>query len=168
MQAIRLIKENLPIAVTDGKNKTARQNMQIAATMAGWAFTIAQVGLAHAMAHTLGALNNIPHGAACGIVLPKVMRYNAEFAADKLAMVAQALGIMTPDMDKKTAAMAAAADIESLMKKVGHPLRLRDMGVLENQLDMCALHAMGDMASMFNARPVGGPQEIIDLYKEAY
>ena len=77
------------------KMKQARNNLQIAATMAGWAFTIAQVGLAHAMAHTVGILHNVPHGAACGIVLPKVMRFNVDFAADKLAMVAQAMGVNT-------------------------------------------------------------------------
>ncbi len=54
LHAIRLIGENLPAAVDDGRNEKARLNMQIAATMAGWAFTIAQVGLVHAMAHTLG------------------------------------------------------------------------------------------------------------------
>ena len=46
----------------------------------------------------MGILHNIPHGAACGIVLPKVMRFNADFAIDKLAMVAQALGINTHGM----------------------------------------------------------------------
>ena len=53
LQAIRLINENLPLAAENGKNEQARINLQVAATMAGWAFTIAQVGLAHGMAHTL-------------------------------------------------------------------------------------------------------------------
>ena len=93
LQAIRLIAKDLPMVVADPKDENRpATNMQIAATMAGWAFTIAQVGLAHAMAHTVGILHNVPHGAACGIVLPKVMRFNVDFAADKLAMVAQALG----------------------------------------------------------------------------
>ena len=128
LQAIRLIKENLPKVVANPKDEKARNQLQIAATMAGWAFTIAQVGLAHAMAHTLGMLYNVPHGAACGIILPAVMRFNVDFAADKLAMVAQAMGVNTAGMDDKTAALAAADAIEKLMKEAGHPMRLRDVG----------------------------------------
>jgi aldehyde dehydrogenase (NAD+) len=93
LQAIRLIRQNLPVAVANGEDEQARLNLQIAATTAGWAFGIAQVGLAHAMAHTLGMLCNVPHGSACGIVLPAVMRYNVDFATDKLALAAQALGV---------------------------------------------------------------------------
>jgi alcohol dehydrogenase class IV len=168
LHAIRLIAENLPIAVTDGRDEKARLNMQVAATMAGWAFTIAQVGLVHAMAHTLGILQSIPHGAACGILLPKVMRFNVDFAADKLALVAQALGVKTAGMDEHKAALAAADAVETLMKKVGHPMRLQDVGVPEESLGICALHAIADTPSLFNARPVNDPGEVLEIYKQVY
>jgi acyl-CoA reductase-like NAD-dependent aldehyde dehydrogenase/alcohol dehydrogenase class IV len=96
LHAIRLIRENLPLVAADGRNEKARLSMQIAATMAGWAFTIAQTALVHGMAHTVGTLHHVHHGAACGILLPKVIRYNADHAADKLALAAQALGGSTP------------------------------------------------------------------------
>ncbi len=121
LQAVRLIRDNLPKVVANGKDEKARNNLQIAATMAGWAFTIAQVGLAHAMAHTVGILHNVPHGAACGIVLPAVMRFNVDFAADKLAMAAQALGVNTHGMDDRSAALAAADAVEALMKRAATP-----------------------------------------------
>ena len=168
LQAIRLIKENLPKVIAKPDDGLARNKVQIAATMAGWAFTIAQVGLAHAMAHTLGILYNVPHGAACGIVLPAVMRYNVDFAAEKLAMVAQALGVNTADMDAKTAALAAADAIEKLMKEAGHPMHLRDVGVPEEGIDMAAFHAICDTAALFNARPVSDPGEVAALYKQVY
>jgi acyl-CoA reductase-like NAD-dependent aldehyde dehydrogenase/alcohol dehydrogenase class IV len=168
LQAIRLIGENLPLAVEDGKNEKARINLQVAATVAGWAFTTAQVGLAHGMAHTVGALHHVPHGAACGIVLPKVMRYNVETSADKLALVAQALGVNTGGMSEKDAALAAADAVEALMQKVGHPMRLRDVGVPEENLAICAFHAIADTAVIFNGRPVSDPNDIIQLYTQAY
>jgi aldehyde dehydrogenase (NAD+) len=168
LQAIRLINENLPLVVADGTNEKARLNMQLAATMAGWAFTIAQVGLAHGMAHTLGALHHTPHGAACGIVLPKVMRYNVDHAADKLAQVAHALGVNTTGMPERDAALAAADAVEALMEKVGHPMRLRDVGVPQENLPICAFHAIADTAVMFNGRPVNDPNEILQIYTEAY
>ncbi len=167
-QAIRLINENLPLAVADGKNEKARLNLQIAATLAGWAFTIAQVGLAHAMAHTLGALSHLPHGQGCGIVLPKVMRYNVDHATVALIQVAKTLNVNTAGMKDREAALAAADAIETLMKKVGHPLRLRDVGIKEESLDIAAFHAIADTAALFNARPVNDPMEVLNLYKEAF
>jgi len=168
LQAIRLINENLPLVVADGKNEKARLNMQLAATMAGWAFTIAQVGLAHAMAHTIGAMYHIPHGAACGILLPKVMRYNVDHAADKLVQVAQALGVDTVGMTERDAALAAADAVEDLMEKVGHPIRLRDVGVPEENLAICAFHALADTTVLFNGRPVSDPNEVLQIYSQAY
>jgi aldehyde dehydrogenase (NAD+) len=168
LQAIRLINENLPLVAADGKNEKARLNMQLAATMAGWAFTIAQVGLAHGMAHTVGALHHVPHGAACGIILPKVMRYNVETSADKLAQVAHALNVNTSNISDRDAALAAADAIEALMVKVGHPMRLRDMGVPEESIPVCAFHAIADTAVIFNGRPVNDPNDIIALYTQAY
>jgi alcohol dehydrogenase class IV len=168
LQAIRLISENLPLVVADGKNEKARLNMQIAATMAGWSFTVAQVGLAHAMAHTVGTLHHVPHGAACGIVLPKVMRFNVDHATAKLALVAQALGVDTKGMEERDAALAAADAVEALMEKVGHPMRLRDVGVPEEDLVRCSLHAIADSNVLFNSRPVSDPMDVYNIYRQAY
>jgi acyl-CoA reductase-like NAD-dependent aldehyde dehydrogenase/alcohol dehydrogenase class IV len=168
LQAIRLISENLPKAIADGKDEQARLNLQMAATSAGWAFNIAQVGLAHSMAHTLGMIANVPHGAACGLVLPAVMRFNVDHATDKLALAAQALGVNTAGMSKKDAALAAADAVEKLMKSVGHPMRLRDVGVTEEILGLAAFHAIADTATLFNARPVADPMLIDALYKQVF
>jgi alcohol dehydrogenase class IV len=168
LQAIRLIKENLPIAAADGRAEKARLNMQIAATTAGWAFTVAQVGLAHSMAHTVGTLHHVPHGAACGIALPHVMRFNVDHAPAKLALVAQAMGVDTRGMSEREAALAAADAVEALMKEVGHPLHFSEVGVPAEALGICAFHALGDSSIMFNARPVGDPNEVLQVFQQAY
>lgn len=168
LQAIRMIHKNLPLVADNGKDEKARLNMQVAATMAGWAFTVAQVGLAHGMAHTVGSLHHVPHGAACGIVLPKVMRYNVDHATAKLAQVAHALGVDTAGMAERDAALAAADAVETLMKKVDHPMRLRDVGVPQESLPICAFHAMADTAVIFNGRPVNDPNDVLQLYNQAY
>lgn len=168
LNAIRLIRENLPKAIADGKDEKARSNLQMAATSAGWAFNIAQVGLAHSMAHTLGMLANIPHGAACGLVLPAVMRYNVDHATDKLALAAQALGVSIGGMETRDAALAAADAVEQLMKAAGHPMKLSEVGVTEDLLDLAAFHAIADTPTLFNARPVTDPAEVAALYKEVF
>lgn len=168
LHAVRLIRENLPKAIANGHDEDARMKLQTAATLGGFAINMTQTALVHAMAHTLGALYEVPHGLGCGILLPKVMRFNVDHATDKLAMVAEALGVKAPGMSAKDAALAAADGIEKLMESVGHPLRLRDIGVPEAGLQMAAFHALGDAAILFNARPVTDPVQVIELYKQAY
>ncbi|MBU1742661.1 MAG: iron-containing alcohol dehydrogenase, partial [Proteobacteria bacterium] len=165
LHAIRLIRENLPRAIEDGADLAARSNLQAAATLAGWAFTIAQVGLAHGMAHTLGALFGVPHGAACGIVLPQVMRFNAEHATERLGWIARALGVDTSGLEPIEAALAAADAVEELMKQVSHPLGLGELGVPEDALYEAAVHAVADPACLFNARPVTDPGVVMDVYE---
>jgi aldehyde dehydrogenase (NAD+) len=51
---------------------------------------------------------------------------------------------------------------------VGHPLRLRDVGVPEEALPVCAFHAISDLMNIFNPRPVTDPMAILDLYMKCY
>ena len=91
LHAIRLINTYLPRAVENGSDMVARGQMQIAALIAGWAFSNAMVGLVHAMAHSLGAICRTPHGLANGILLPYVMRYNLEEMPDPMQDIADAV-----------------------------------------------------------------------------
>ncbi|MDA8137202.1 MAG: aldehyde dehydrogenase family protein [Desulfobacteraceae bacterium] len=166
LQAIRLIAANLPRVIANGRDEEARLNLQVAATLAGWAFCTAQVGLAHAMAHTLGMIKNVPHGAACGLVLPAVMRFNVDHATDKLVLAAQGLGVNTAALAPRDAALAAADAVEKLMKISGHPTRLRDVGVTADDLALAAIHAVADTAILFNAREVTDPMEVDGLYRQ--
>ncbi len=168
LNAIRLIAQNLPKVIANGRDENARINLQMAATSAGWAFAIAQVALAHSMAHTLGTMAGVPHGTACGIVLPAVMRFNVDFATDKLALAAQALGVNTAVLTPKEAALAAAAAVEELMRQAGHPLRLREIGVDKAILGMAPFHAIADTPTLFNARPVTDPFQVAALYEEVF
>ena len=68
LHSLRLIREFLPRAVSNGADEEARLQVSIAACMAGWAFTTAQVGLAHSLTHAVGTLHHVHHGTACGMV----------------------------------------------------------------------------------------------------
>jgi alcohol dehydrogenase len=70
LSAVGLIFENLRTACNDGKNLAARENMALASTYAGFAFTRANVGYVHAIAHQFGGLYHTPHGLANAIMLP--------------------------------------------------------------------------------------------------
>ncbi|MDD9968603.1 MAG: aldehyde dehydrogenase family protein [Myxococcales bacterium] len=165
LQAVRMLMEYLPACIERPTDLEARVQVQIAASMAGWAFGLASVGLVHGMSHSLGALCRVPHGTANGILLPHVMRFNAPVASDKLAAVAQALGCT--GNDKQDLALAGADSITALLAQIGHPLKLSEVGVKPEDLQACAALAMDDGATTGNPRPPASPEEIEAVYQGA-
>jgi alcohol dehydrogenase class IV len=88
LAAVGLIFENLRVAYSDGKNLEAREKMALAATYAGFAFTRANVGYVHAIAHQFGGKYHTPHGLANAIMLPLVLKYSLPAITDRLAILA--------------------------------------------------------------------------------
>ena len=70
-----------------------RQEVHMAATMAGMAFTQAGLGLCHALAHALGGAFHVPHGRLNAILLPAVLECNAPAVGHKYAALARAAGL---------------------------------------------------------------------------
>jgi alcohol dehydrogenase class IV len=88
LSAVGLIFDNLRTAYRDGRNLQAREKMSLASTYAGFAFTRANVGYVHAIAHQFGGRYHIPHGLANAIVLPHVLRWSLPAVAGRLARLA--------------------------------------------------------------------------------
>ena len=168
MHAIRLIREHLPRAVADGQDVLARGQMLIAACMAGAAFSNAQVGLVHAMAHTVGARFGVHHGLANSILMPHVIRFNAEEEAACYRPVAEALGLAVGALDDAACAEAAASEIEALAESIGLPGRLSEQGVPEEALADLAEGALFDGAIVYNARTVMEADEVLSVFQAAY
>ena len=97
IEAVKLILENLKVAYEDGTNVKARENMQMAAFLAGAAFTRGYVGYVHALAHQLGGLYNVQHGEANAILLPYVLEAYGKKGNKKLKELAIDIG--RPDLD---------------------------------------------------------------------
>ena len=171
LHAIRLVSTYLPPCIQDGNNINARGQMQLAATMAGWAFCNSMVGLVHAMAHSIGAVSHIPHGVSCGIMLPYCMDYNIDDGEPEVikiyATVAQALGVSTRNDEPKRAAKAAVKEIFDLLKRIGHPLKLSEFGVKEADILKAADLSMADGAIVNNIRCVLGKDEVLGIYRRA-
>lgn len=88
LSAVGLIFENLRTAYTDGRNLQAREKMSLASTYAGFAFTRANVGYVHAIAHQFGGRYHTPHGLANAIMLPKVLKFSRPAIVPQLAQLA--------------------------------------------------------------------------------
>jgi alcohol dehydrogenase class IV len=93
LAAVGMIYANLRVAYRNGKDLAAREQMSLAATYAGFAFTRANVGYVHAIAHQLGGKYHTPHGLANAIVLPHVLKFLAPSIGKKLAVLAVQAGV---------------------------------------------------------------------------
>jgi alcohol dehydrogenase class IV len=166
LQAIRMIVQYLPAVIEKPADLEARVQMQMASTIAGWAFSVAGVGLVHGMSHSLGVRVGVPHGTGNGILLPHVMRFNAAVAAPKLALVARSLGV-TGDLDDVKLANAAADAVAQLLARIAHPTKLSDVGVKVADFAACAQLALTDGATATNPRGVRSAEEVIAVYQQA-
>jgi alcohol dehydrogenase len=166
--AIRLIMEYLPRCVENGDDLVARGQQQIAATMAGVAFSNAQVGLVHAMAHSIGALCGVPHGLANSILLPYVMKYNMDECPDRYALVAEAMGVKEKGMSDEEAAEAAINAVWELTRRMGVPQKLREVGVTEDVLPQAADMSLGDGSLVYNPKMIFEADQVLEVYKEAF
>jgi aldehyde dehydrogenase (NAD+) len=167
LQAIRMIAQYLPEVIEHPENLEGRVQMQLASSMAGWAFSVAGVGLVHGMSHALGARQRVPHGTANGILLPHVMRFNVEAAGPKLAAVARALGVQEASGEAELASLGAEA-VASLLARIGHPVKLSAVKVDADDLQNCAELALTDGATSTNPRAVRASSEIVVVYRQAY
>jgi alcohol dehydrogenase len=124
LSAVAMIYENLPVAYNDGGNLAAREKMALASTYAGMAFTRANVGNAHAIAHQLGGKYHTPHGLANAIMLPHVLRFSAATISGKLATLALRAKVGNESESEDELADRFLDSVEALAASVGIPRRL--------------------------------------------
>ena len=140
LEAIKLISHNLRKAVNNDPD--GREAMALGQFVTGMAFSNVGLGIAHSMAHTLGAVYDTPHGVACAMMLPIVMEYNAETTGDKFKNIAEAMGVDTTGMDQATYRKAAVDAVRQLSIDVGIPTKLA--ALKEEDLDFLAESAYAD------------------------
>lgn len=145
----------------------AGEAMALGQYVAGMGFSNVGLGLVHGMAHPLGAFYNTPHGVANAILLPHVMRYNAEFTQQKFRDIARAMGVKVEELSLDAARDAAVEAVFALNRDVGIPGHLRDVGVLKEDIPALAQAALDDVCTGGNPREAS-LSEIIELYHIAW
>lgn len=164
LQAIKMIAENLPLAVEEPTNPVGREAMALAQYIAAQAFSNVGLGLVHGMAHPMGSLHDIPHGVANAILLPRIMEFNMPKCIEKYGVIAQAMGVDTTGMSKEEAAQAAVDAVKALSIRVGIPQRLSELNIFEKDIPALAAQAITDVCTPGNPRDVT-EAEIVELYK---
>lgn len=92
VEAIGIVKDWLPLAVSDGSNIEARTHMLVASTMGATAFQRG-LGAMHALAHSLGAVFGAHHGILNAILMPYVLKANRSVIEGDIAWLAGAIGL---------------------------------------------------------------------------
>jgi alcohol dehydrogenase len=140
-QALGLLSRNLIRACENGRDLAARQAMLLGATLAGQAFANAPVAAVHALAYPIGGIFHVPHGLSNSLVLPHVLRFNAETCAEQYAELAS---IVLPHAEGSAAARAEslAVAMQQFATVTGLPRTLRQVGISAADLDLLADDAM--------------------------
>ena len=162
LEAIRLIAKNLRGAVENIPEN--REGMALAQYVAGMGFSNVGLGIAHSIAHTLGAHYDTAHGVACAMMLPIVMEYNQEYTGEKYREIARAMGVK--GVDEMTAAeyrKAAVDAVKQLSKDVGIPQK--NEKVRQEDLDTLAADAYADACRPGNPRDTS-IEELKELYRK--
>ena len=134
LNAIKLIFDNLPRAVKNGKDKQARSALMLAATMGGIAINHGGVGSPHGFAMAMGGMYNITHGQGIGIILPYAIEKAMDGITDKLGFAARFLGLSDSSDDAENSKVI----VEKLHKfadDLGFPRKLSQIGIKKDNIN---------------------------------
>ena len=161
LEAIKLIGANLRDAV---ENKPeGRKGMAMAQYIAGMGFSNVGLGIDHAMAHTLSAYYDTPHGVACAMFLPISMEFNRDYTGEKYREIARVLGVKgVDDMSQEEYRDAAINAVKQLSKDVGIPEK--NEKIREEDLDQLATDALADACYPGNPREAT-KEQVIEMFR---
>ncbi|MET0695354.1 MAG: bifunctional acetaldehyde-CoA/alcohol dehydrogenase, partial [Propionibacteriaceae bacterium] len=184
LHAIKLIFSYLERSVTLGESDPlAQEKMHNAGTIAGMAFGNSFLGIAHAMAHTLGATFHVAHGRTNAVLLPHVIRYNGTVptklnawpkyedyrAPERFAEIAAHLGLPADHPAQGVESLAVA--VEELRAAVGIERSFKELGIDEvaflEALPVQAMNAYEDQCAPANPR-MPMLDDMADLMRHAY
>jgi alcohol dehydrogenase len=167
VNAVRLVHKHLARSVERPADQDAQWGMARASMSAGMAFTNAILGATHAISHQLGGALDLPHGMLNALLLPHVVRFNAEEFPDRFRPIAEALGADGFRIPAAEVPEIIADFVTRFSTYFGIPQRLRDLNVREEDLPGYADTAMRDACMTTNPRVVTRPA-VISLLRAAY
>jgi alcohol dehydrogenase class IV len=159
VEGIRLVREYLPVVVSEGGNIAARMQMMVASSMGATAFQKG-LGAMHALAHPLGALYDAHHGLLNAILMPYVLVANRAEIGERIERVARYIGLQNPDF-------SGFLDwVLALRSGIGIPHKLADIGIDPSREQLIGKMAISDPCAASN--PVQfSPGQYSDIFVRA-
>ena len=152
LRAVALITRHLPRTALRPSETTPRLAMALGSLEAGLAFTNAILGATHAMSHQVGGVLDAPHGVVNAVLLPHVIRFNAQVSPERFVPLAAACGIAVEGVPAGEVALRLAERVRGLADEVGAPKGLAALGVTEEVLPQMAKTTMQDACLATNPR----------------
>jgi alcohol dehydrogenase class IV len=152
LQAMRLISSNLEKSIAEPNNLEYRNNMMLASLEAGLAFSNASLGAAHAMAHSLGGLRDLPHGQCNAMVLDGVIDFNYGQAEQRFRDIATAMGMEIGGLRSGEIRQRLVAEIRRLREAAGLGDTLSRCGVHRTEVHELAEITLNDPCVVTNPR----------------
>ncbi len=150
LEAIRVIRLNLPLVIADPDDLAARDRMMFASMLAGLAFSNASLGLVHSMAHSLGGRLDLAHGECNALLLEYVVDFNFAAAPEKYLQVSAAMGVNASGKSASARKAAVLQGLRAFRTTLGPPQTLRDLGVTADDLPALAEVALHDPCLVTN------------------
>lgn len=165
-EAISLISNNLRTVVANGRNRDARYKVMLGAMYAGWAMSVASLGVCHAMAYPIEGQYHIAHGEANASLLPAAMRFNALGNLELFKEIAIAMGESTNGLTTREAAFKAVDAVQLLKDDIGIPT-ISDFGVTKEDYKPFAESVIQNTRLLsYNPRKTS-IEDIINIYEDA-
>ena len=162
IKAIELIAKYLRSSV-EGKEEGG-EKMALAQYIAGMGFSNVGLGIDHAMAHTLSAYYDVPHGKACAMLLPISMEFNKDYSGEKYREIARVFGVKDVDkMSQEEYRDAAIKAVRQLSIDVGIPTKCEE--IRKEDLDSLASDALKDACYPGNPREATHEQ-VVEMFKK--
>ena len=166
LEAIRLVSKHLPEVIAKPDDQGLRDKLMLGSLCAGLAFSNANLGAVHAMAHSLGGYLDLPHGECNAILLEHVMSYNFDEAPERFVRVGQAMGLELEGKTTKEKRTAIIDEVRRLKVAVGISATLGDRGAKTTDVSELSRKAMNDLCLATNPRRPN-QRDIEVLFEEA-
>jgi maleylacetate reductase len=159
MNGLRLLSQGLIASKADSKDLAARQQCQIGA----WCSMVAIVaglpmGISHATGHALGGSFDVPHGYTSCVMAPVALEFNSDVNGDRQKLISVAMG---------EASKPAHQLADSLIRALGMPRSLGQVGVHEKDLESLSGYILQDIWCGTNPKPLRNPSEIREFLRRA-
>ena len=166
LAGLKIFHANIVAAVKNGSDMKAREQMMLGCIITGFGFSNANLGMVHAIAHTLSAHFGLAHGMANACVLPYVMAFNAPSCPEKMVEMAKALDLpVSGDTEKDIYLLSE--ELLRLIKELGIKT-ISEQGIKEEDLDMLADDVLKEPVLGFNPRQGVTKQDVLDILHKAF
>jgi alcohol dehydrogenase len=167
-EAFRLCSRGLRQVFDNPNDLDARADVLLGAALAGMAIENSMLGAAHAAANPLTARYGVLHGHAVGLMLPAVVRFNAQDAG--VAPIYQELAVQGGLLEAGSKNGTPAGDkiagfLRGYQHQTGLPQSLDEIEISDRDIEALAADAAKQWTGTFNPRPVG-PKEFEGMYRE--